>query len=116
MNNKTAEKILDKYYVPKMHWKSFNRHNVLNAMEEYKLLIEEPSIKEEPKDHIPDIGKMIGEDELKEKFKHAINESDFHVPEFISNVKLESEDYSEILEHETNILANCCTKNRKAIL
>lgn len=29
------EKILDKYYEPKMHWKSVNRANVLIAMEHY---------------------------------------------------------------------------------
>lgn len=29
------EKILDVHYEPKMHWKSVNRQNVLNAMEFY---------------------------------------------------------------------------------
>lgn len=31
----TKEKILDKYYKPRMHWKSVNRQNVLRAMGEY---------------------------------------------------------------------------------
>lgn len=29
------EKILDKHYKPKMHWKAVNRQNVLNAMDKY---------------------------------------------------------------------------------
>jgi len=29
------QKILDKHYKPKMHWQAVNRHNVLNAMQEY---------------------------------------------------------------------------------
>lgn len=29
------EEILDSNYVPKMHWKHFNRGRVLNAMDEY---------------------------------------------------------------------------------
>lgn len=52
----------------------------------------------------------ISEDELIDKFKDAVNESDFHVPEFISNVKLESKDYSEVLGHETKLLSNKCAK------
>jgi len=39
------------------------------AIKKYNTETKEPFIKEEPKDHIPDVGKMIGEDELKEKFK-----------------------------------------------
>ena len=30
-----ADKTLDKHYKPKMHWKSVNRKNVLDAMQEY---------------------------------------------------------------------------------
>lgn len=32
------DKILDRHYKPKMHWKAVNRQNVLNAMEEYASL------------------------------------------------------------------------------
>lgn len=38
MSKETKEAILDRYYLPGMHWKVVNRKRVLEAMEEFALI------------------------------------------------------------------------------
>jgi flagellar biosynthesis GTPase FlhF len=83
MNNKSAEGILDKYYSPKMHWKTVNRQNVLKAMEEYRQTSKE-SIDELPnlakstenlskiKNKDEWLNEVRGKDGLEEKFDSVI--------------------------------------------
>jgi hypothetical protein len=42
---------------------------------------------------------------LKLKHKDVIDESDFHIPEFISGISQDSDEYKDVLEKETNDLA-----------
>lgn len=51
---------------------------------------------------------QIEAQQLIKKFIDEINESDFHVPKFISGVSTKSKKYSKILEEETFNLAKCC--------
>ena len=34
-HKESAEEVLDKYYVPRMHWKAVNRQNVIDAMKSF---------------------------------------------------------------------------------
>lgn len=54
---------------------------------------------------------MTAEEKSKEiikKFCNVINQSDFHIPAYISGVDNESEAYENILESETNSLSIQC--------
>lgn len=44
-------------------------------------------------------------DEAVDMFKTPIDESDFHVPEYISSVSHLSDEYAKVLESETNSVA-----------
>lgn len=46
--------------------------------------------------------------ELVEEFTYEINQSDFHVPEYISGVSNESDGYGAVLDEETKLLAKQC--------
>lgn len=47
-------------------------------------------------------------EELISKFKDIVNESDFHVPEFICGVSMKSDEYEGVLNKETMLLAKEC--------
>lgn len=67
------------------------------AIKKYNTETKEPSIKEEPKDHIPDIGKMIGEDELVNKFAGFLGRHDRVISE-ISRSDLAFKHSKELVE------------------
>ena len=46
--------------------------------------------------------------ELVDKYVRSINESDFHIPEFISGVAMDSHKYGKVLDDETLSLAKIC--------
>lgn len=45
---------------------------------------------------------------LLERFRSEINESDFHIPKFISGVSMESDQYGDVLDSYTTELAIQC--------
>lgn len=65
---KSPETILDKWYKPRMHWKTFNRGQVIRAMEEYAFQFKQPDISE-------DVETDLEKDLSDEEFNNIANAS-----------------------------------------